>query len=58
MTVEDIRGVYDVKVQLSNTLQRVETRLSTNTKLSKTLQRVETRLVTNTKSAEFQSATN
>ena len=32
MTVEDIRGVYDVKVLLSKTLQRVETRLNTNTK--------------------------
>ena len=32
MTVEDIRGVYDVKVQLSKTLHRVETRLNTNTK--------------------------
>ena len=28
VTVEDIRGVYDVKVQLSKTLHRVEKRLN------------------------------
>ena len=34
MTVEDIRGVYDVKVPLSKSLHRVEIRLITNTKLA------------------------